>query len=48
MPLVSSALASVFVTTVLPGKPIHISNLLLILSDIEVLFENESTAFIVS
>ena len=48
MPLVSSALASVFFTTVLPGKPINISNLFLILSDIEVLFENESIAFIVS
>ena len=47
MPLVSSALASVFFTTVLPGKPINISYLLLILSDIEVLFENESIAFIV-
>ena len=45
---VSSALASVFFTTVLPGKLINISNLLLIFSDIKVLFENESIAFIVS
>ena len=40
MPLASSALVSGFFTTVLPGKPINIRNLLLILSDIEVLFEN--------